>query len=120
MAKPTTIIGVDTAQWSAVRGNHIVNDDMPRPSIISAVTTATENFAIILGVKVRDRHGSATVELENLILSTTSSAANNVGSLAFSLLESGGVFTNILPPDIFQGTVVQQRQTISKTAGRED
>ena len=101
MAKPTAIIAVDTAQWSTVRSNHTINDDMPGASIVSAVTTATENFAIIFGIKVRDRHGSAAIELENLVISTTSSAADNVGSLAFSLLEGGGVFTNILPPDIF-------------------
>lgn len=104
-AKLTAEVAVDPAQWSTVFGYHAVNDYMARPSITSAVTAAPDNFPIILSKEVLDRNSSAAIELEDLIRSSTSSAADNVRGLACGLLERGGVFADFFPPDIFQGAI---------------
>lgn len=103
----TSIVAVDAAQWPAILRNHTVDDDVSGPSIRGAIATGTDNLPVVLGVEVLDRNGSAAVELEDLVVGIPCSAADDVGSLVRGLLECGGVFADILPPNVLQGAVIQ-------------
>lgn len=102
----TSIVAVNTAQRPAVLSNHAVDDDMSRPSVRGTVATGADDLSVVLGVEVLDRDGPAAVELEDLVRGAAGSAADYVRGLACGLLERGGVFADVLPPDVLQGAVV--------------
>jgi hypothetical protein len=51
---------------------------MPRTAVVGAVTTATNDFAVVVGVKVLDADGASPVELENLVVCLESASTNDI------------------------------------------
>lgn len=67
--------------------NYIVHDDMASSSVVAAVTTATDHFTIVIGVKVLHIDCAEAVELDDLVSGVESASTVDVGSTA-GLLQS--------------------------------
>jgi hypothetical protein len=97
------VVGVDTAQNTSVDGDRVLDDNVARTAVALAVSTAAHKLAVVFGVEVLDLNRSATVELYNLVAGVESSSTVDERGAA-GLLESDGVFADISPPDVVQGT----------------
>jgi hypothetical protein len=81
-----TIVCVDTAQDTAIDCDDVVQNDVAGATIVGAVATAADNFAIVFRVEVLDLNGATAIELHDLISSLESTTAIDVRSAA-GLLE---------------------------------
>ncbi|KAI6771617.1 hypothetical protein HG531_009242 [Fusarium graminearum] len=96
------VVGVDTAQDTAVDSDRVLDDDVARTAVVLAVATAADQLAVVLSVEILDLDGTTTVELNDLVRGLEGTATVDEGCAA-GLLEGNGVLTDIGPPDVVQG-----------------
>lgn len=97
-----TIVGVDAAEDTAVDGDRVLDDDVAGTRVVLAVTAATHQLAVVLGVEVLDLDSALAVELEDFVVGVESTTTVDVRG-ARALLEGGSVLADISPPDVVQG-----------------
>lgn len=92
--------GERTGNLLALNSVDVVHDDVTSGHIV-AVTAATVELSEVLDVEARDLKGTATVLLEDLVLSLEGTTAGDLGGLAIGLLLDGeGVLADSAPPDV--------------------
>lgn len=104
-----TGLGVDTVEGNVALG-HLV-----------AVAAAAIKLAEVLDEEAGDGESTATVVLEDLVLSTLSTATDDVGGARGTLLLDGeSVFADGSPPDVLESARAEAVDTLDLVGGDDD
>jgi hypothetical protein len=71
------VVGVDADQVGNALGLDVLNDDVARAAVVSAVTASSVQLSCVDDGKVLDGDGSAAIVLDNLVLGFLGAASLN-------------------------------------------
>lgn len=109
-----------TSKRLALRGSDVVEDDVALVLGLAVAAAAVE-LAEVVDSEARNRHGAATVVLEDLVLGAESTAASDSGGVTGSLLLDGeSVLADGGPPDVLQLAVAEAVDTLDLVGANDD
>jgi len=114
------VVGVDTSKELALSGGDVREDDVAL-GLGLAVAAAAVKLAKVVNSEAGNRHGTAAVVLENLVLGAEGTTARDGGGLAGLLLLDGeGVLAHGGPPDVGQLAATHAVDTLDLVGTDDD
>jgi len=111
------VVLVDATEYAARDRDDIVEDDIAWPAVALAIAARAHQLAVITREEVFYANRAATVELDDLVVSAESSAADYIRR-AVRLLESQGVLADVRPPNVDEGAVASTRASSASVCGK--
>ena len=96
-------VRVNTTKRASILGNNTIDHNVTRATVVGAVAAGADQLAVGVDVKVFDVQRALAVELEDFVGGLHGAAADDVGCSG-GLEEGGGVFADVFPPDVLDGT----------------